>query len=180
MAANLSRFVVMSAAQEIVRARGGKWRGSYGMCPCVHHADLTPSLKISDSDNTDDGIDVHCFGGCDWKVVKDELRAMGYLPEFEPGRSQSYRANRDRREPAKPDPQKIANIEHAKEIWAAAKPATGTYVETYLRGRGITVEIPLTIRFHRHLLHTATGVQFPAMIVGLSGPGKKISGVQRT
>ena len=37
-----------------------------------------PSLKISD-ELTSRGIDVHCFAGCDWKDIKNELRRQGLL-----------------------------------------------------------------------------------------------------
>ena len=58
-------------ARVITEALGGKWQGRYGLCRCPAHADGNPSLKISDSDTR--GIDVHCFAGCDWKDIKNEL-----------------------------------------------------------------------------------------------------------
>ena len=61
----------MRCARAITKALGGKWQGRYGLCRCPVHADSTPSLKISDSDHR--GIDVHCFAGCDWKDIKNEL-----------------------------------------------------------------------------------------------------------
>ena len=64
-------------ARVITEALGGKWQGRYGLCRCPAHADGNPSLKISDSDTR--GIDVHCFAGCDWKDIKNELRRQGLL-----------------------------------------------------------------------------------------------------
>jgi len=64
-------------ARAIIKALGGTWQGSYGLCCCPVHADSTPSLKISDSNSR--GLDVHCFAGCDWKTVKDELKRQGLL-----------------------------------------------------------------------------------------------------
>src|SRR5262245_63819317 len=64
-------------ARAITAALGGKWQGRYGLCRCPTHADSTPSLKISDSARR--GIDVHCFAGCDWKDIKNELRRQGLL-----------------------------------------------------------------------------------------------------
>ena len=106
------------------------------MARCPVHADRTPSLKISDSDSTDDGIDVVCFAGCDWRDVKDELRATGLLPEFQPGQSAPRPPRQPRPKDTEPDPQKLANIEYAREIWVSSLPAGGTHIETYLRGRG--------------------------------------------
>jgi hypothetical protein len=64
-------------ARAITSALNGTWQGSYGLCRCPVHADSNPSLKISDSSAR--GIDVHCFAGCDWKAVKDELKRQGLL-----------------------------------------------------------------------------------------------------
>ena len=55
-------------ARAIVKQLGGKWHGDYGVCRCPSHPDKTPSLKISDDDRKSDGINVHCFAGCDWKA----------------------------------------------------------------------------------------------------------------
>ncbi len=168
------------SAREITTALKGRWCGSYGMACCPVHADRIPSLKISDSDNTDDGIDVVCFAGCNWKDVKDELRATGLLPAFEPGQHAPQPSTPRHVGVARPDPQKLANIEYAREIWAASLPAAGTHVETYLQRRGITAPLPPTIRFHPGLLHRTTGVLFPAMVAAISGLDKKLTGVQRT
>jgi len=164
------------SAREIVAGLKGHWHNSYGLARCPVHADRTPSLQIRDGD---DGVVVHCFAGCDWQDVKDELRAMGLLPEFQPGQH-APRPRRLRPANTAPDPDKLAKIECAKEIWAAAQPATASHVETYLHGRGITTPIPPTIRFHPDLLHRATGVLFPTMVAGISGADQKLTGIQRT
>lgn len=150
------------SARQITTALKGRWYGSYGMVCCPVHPDRTPSLKIADSYKTNEGIYVHCFAGCDWKYAKRELRALGLVPEFEPGQSVS-RSPRLRRDVIEPDRQKLANIKYAREICTASSPAAGTHVETYLRSRAITVSIPDTIRFHNGLEHT-TGIVLPVMV----------------
>ena len=66
-------------AQEITKALGGRWHGAYGMARCPAHDDRDPSLSVRD------GVDgepvFHCFAGCDWRNIKDVLRAKGILPE---------------------------------------------------------------------------------------------------
>src|SRR4029079_15495998 len=69
-------------AKGITAALRGKWQGRYGLCRCPAHADRTPSLKISDDSSKADGVDVHCFAGCDWRDVKHPLIREGLLPEF--------------------------------------------------------------------------------------------------
>jgi hypothetical protein len=64
-------------ARAVTKALGGTWQGRYGLCCCPVHADSNPSLKLSDSDRR--GIDVHCFAGCDWKEIKDELKRQGLI-----------------------------------------------------------------------------------------------------
>lgn len=60
-------------ARDLVEALGGRWHGSYGMARCPIHADRTPSLKVVDA--ADNSVNVHCFGGCSWKVVKEDAPA---------------------------------------------------------------------------------------------------------
>ena len=60
-------------ARAITEALGGKWQGSSGLCRCPAHVDDKPSLKISDREQRADGVDVHCFAGCNWKDVKAAL-----------------------------------------------------------------------------------------------------------
>ena len=62
-------------AQKITKDLGGKWHGRYGTVCCPCHDDKNPSLQISDAD--DGSLIVHCHGGCDWKVIKDELKRRG-------------------------------------------------------------------------------------------------------
>ena len=65
-------------ARAITKALGGKWQGRFGLCCCPVHADRTPSLKVRDDARKNDGIDVHCFAGCDWKDIKSEFARHGF------------------------------------------------------------------------------------------------------
>ncbi len=70
-------------AREIIKALDGRWGGTSGIACCPAHDDRDPSLSIRD------GVDgepvFKCFAGCDWRDVKDALRARGLLPERGPG-----------------------------------------------------------------------------------------------
>ncbi len=89
-------------AQELTRALGGRWHGSYGMAQCPTHDDgRTPALKVSDDNRKDDGIDLHCFAGCDWRDVKAELQERGLLPTR--SRLSAPRRRRPRRRQRPPD-----------------------------------------------------------------------------
>jgi putative DNA primase/helicase len=130
-------------ARAITKALGGKWAGRYGLARCPVHADSTPSLKISDS--THRGIDVHCFAGCDWRDVKNELRRQGLLN----GR---FSAERSKAVPA-PAEDEHKNIAPALSLWRESVPLPGTLGETYFtEHRSLKIgdlNLEHAIRYHR-------------------------------
>jgi phage/plasmid primase-like uncharacterized protein len=66
----------------------------------------------------------------------------------------------------------------AKRLWNEGKPIAGTAAETYLRGRGITCELPPTLRFHGACWHGATAKRYPALVAAVQGSG--LPAVHRT
>lgn len=66
----------------------------------------------------------------------------------------------------------------ARQIWEKAKPARGTDVEAYLRGRGIEVPVPRSLRFAM-LKHKAAGHALPCM-VGAMQVADGLVGIHRT
>lgn len=174
------------SAREITAALGGKWCGSYGMACCPVHADKTPSLKVSDSDNTDDGIDVVCFAGCEWRAVKDELRGTGLLPAFEPGQSTPRPPRQQRPKNIEPDPEAIKRTEAAREIWRATQPITpDTPAWRYLSARGTEPDqiggIPATLRYGQGLRHSPTGLYLPALVAAVTvWPNRDVCAIHRT
>jgi hypothetical protein len=58
----------------------------------------------------------------------------------------------------RPSPSKVAR---ALETWRKAAPATGTLVEAYLRGRGITLPMPASIRFQAATCGPLEGLVMP-------------------
>ena len=173
-------------AHEITKALGGHWHGSYGMSLCPSHTDgREPALKVSNDDRKDDGIDLHCFGGCDWRDVKEVLRRRGLLPERERKPTQRGRQKRQKAtrwpEPRSEDSDDAARrITAARGIWRASQSAQGTLVQKYLRSRGILLEAPPSIRFHPGLDHKPTGLVFPVMLAGVQAPDRQITAVHRT
>ena len=124
----------------ITKALGGKWAGRYGLARCPVHADSNPSLKISDCDRR--GIDVHCFTGCDWKDIKNELRRQGL-------RDGSFSAERVIPAPAEDEHK---NIAPALSLWRGSVPLPGTLGETYFtEHRGLKIgdlNLEHAIRYH--------------------------------
>ncbi len=111
-------------ARELTVTLGGHWHGSYGTTKCPAHDDREPSLSIRD------GVDgepvFNCFAGCDWRDIKDVLRARGLLPER--GNDRAAPAPR-RRTPGIPKPQPVEvgvhqqqRMEFARRKWHEAVP----------------------------------------------------------
>jgi phage/plasmid primase-like uncharacterized protein len=81
---------------------------------------------------------VKCFAGCDYRAIIDATDGGRFRHRFDPLEvSKTPTAVRN----------DASRIEIARRIWRAAKPATGTAVERYLRLRGITSPPPSSIRF---------------------------------
>ncbi len=56
----------------------------------------------------------------------------------------------------------------------------GTPVEQYLRGRGITIPIPPTIRYHAALLHPDIDQHLPCLVAAACNVTSNITGIMRT
>jgi len=129
------------------------------MARCPAHDDREPSLSICDAD--DGKVLVRCHAGCDQVAVIEMLRARGLWSD-----RGSWRLPGDVRriDPVARDKRADANrTKAALDIWRAARPATGTRVEAYLRSRGLILPPPATLRFHASLKHPSGGT-WPAMI----------------
>lgn len=157
----------MSGAREITAALGGKWFNGYGMAPCPVHGNRSAALKISDSQERRDGIDVHCFTGCSWQAVKAQLAVMGLIDSdgcssaipVDPAIIQARReAERQRR---------AERGRTAQWIWESAIPADQT-IARYLTGRGIAlVGLPDALRVSLTAKHPASDQRFRAMVAAM-------------
>ncbi len=170
-------------AQDMTKALGGQWHGSYGTAKCPSHDDHEPSLSIRD------GVDgepvFNCFAACDWREIKDVLRARGLLPE----RSERRRPYRRYRPPTTPKPRPAdvdqqQRMEFARRKWHEAIPFVDTPAEVYLRERGLAPGPdgwPLSLRYHASLKHGYTGLLLPALIAAITiWPDRDVVGIQRT
>lgn len=175
-------------AKTITRSMRGTWCGTYGMvaCPVPIHGkgkgDRNPSLKVVDGQ--DGGLVLHCFAGCDWREVRDELRRRGLIPDDghrEDGdhhhqhrdSGRHHGCDRDR------DADDRRRISAARQIWKAAQPIAGTIGGRYFRSRAITIEIPCSIRFAPAIKHSEAGLHLPAVIMAVQGSEGSVAGVQR-
>ncbi len=173
-------------AQDMTKALGGQWHGSYGTAKCPSHDDHEPSLSIRD------GVDgepvFNCFADCDWRDIKDVLRARGLLPERGNGRAAP--APR-RRTPGFPKPQPVEvdvdqqqRMEFARRKCHEAAPLTDSLGDVYLRERGLKPGPdgwPPSLRYHASLKHGFTGLLLPALVAAVTiWPDRDVVGIQRT
>jgi putative DNA primase/helicase len=166
------------SARDISRALRGSRNGKGFICRCPVSShgkgkgDKNPSLSVADA--PDGKLLVRCFAGCDPRDVLAELRGRGLLGE---GQRLFRRRNVSRAvPPPEPEPEPDAR---ALELWRSAIPAQGTLAEQYLRSRGITIEIPPTLRFIPSVDYLPR-VSFPAMVAAVQGPDRRVVACQLT
>lgn len=157
----------MTEAQRITAALQGRWHGRYGLARCPAHGDRNPSLSLSDG--AGGRLLARCMTGCDFLSILDALRSLGIIegrgsvPQTDPAEMARYEADQ-RREAEKRERQ-------AQTVWAEALPVHGSLAETYLRGRGITCDLPDILRFHPACWHPSAQ-RLPAMIAKVDGTAR--------
>ena len=145
-------------AHALTKALGGRWCGHYGIARCPAHDDRTPSLKIRNDPRKADGIDVHCFTGCDWRSVKDEFVRQGLIRPFNANGHDLNRANAAVQSappsPTEPEDENDLNqrIEVALNLWKQSVRLNGTLGWRYFtEPRGLhvgLVQIDHVLRWH--------------------------------
>lgn len=111
-----------------------------------------------------------CFyGGCDGQELFRLLVGLdGILPPAW-GRQDVGLADSTRR------------VDAARRIWQETVNATGTLVERYLKGRGLSLEpFPTDLRFHPALWHEPSRQTLPAMVAAVRDESGEIRAVHRT
>jgi hypothetical protein len=157
-------------AEAIAKALGGRKAGVAWMARCPAHDDRAPSLSIADT--CDGKVLVRCHAGCEQRDVIAALRARGVWDERLPIR---FLRKLDRVPPPETE-----RTEAGLAIWRGSQSPEGTPVETYLRSRGLSIPIPLSIRFHPGLKHPL-GAVWPAMVALVThGTDGKSIGIHRT
>ena len=157
-----SRTALIARGAQLVRALGGHWSGSGGMCKCPSHDDGSPSLSIRVGDRN---LLYKCFAGCN---VSDVIRAINRL---DIGTRQlvatSFQASR---------PNDLWLRQRIRDLWDEARPIDGSPAETYLASRGIALASP-ALRYHpRTPVKTRLGlIRQPAMLAAVVERGRIVA-----
>ncbi|MDG1117230.1 MAG: toprim domain-containing protein [Flavimaricola sp.] len=164
----------MTDARDLTTALGGKWYRRYGAAPCPicqpHQEKGQNALTLADG--RDGRLMLHCKkSGCAFLDILSTagLRSGDYTPP-----DAATLAQREAEQRAEAE----KRAAQAKRLWQEAQPIAGTVAETYLRGRGITCDLPPTLRFHGACWHGPTAKRGPAMVAAVQGAG--LPAVHRT
>lgn len=141
---------------------GGTWFGAYGRakCPVCGGDKQNPPLSIKRGHS---GLLLHCFKGCDYRDIREALSVYGFN---EPKPMTAADALQERK---KEDAIAQKKAAQAETCWNEAQPISGTPAETYLRSRGITGDLPETLRFHPDCWHAGSAKRLPAMVARIDG-----------
>jgi len=159
---------IVGASLKLSRA-GNEWKGC-----CPFHEDRSPSFTIFAGDRR-----FHCFGcGAAGDVLDYVQRVHGVgardAAAMLDGGSLPIVVHR-----ALPVEREQDRSEEALAIWRASVPAPGTPVESYLRGRGLWLPIPESLRF-TSLPYGSRGPLHPVMIALIASVDNRAVAIQRT
>lgn len=173
-------------ARDLTLALKGRYANGRGMARCPAHRDRTPSLSIMDGDGGRPVV--HCFGGCNYRAVQEELQRLSLWPEDRQSRTSTVHREERRHDRHRQDRlAKATNLRAIVQLWNDAAPVeVGSLADRYLVGRGLHNPWPTTIRFgsyrttfasHRSLIAAAQrwpGDHLQAVqITPLAEPGRK-------
>lgn len=154
----------MMDARSLTHNLKGRWHGRYGTAPCpVCQPEQRASQNALTLTDGQAGLLAHCKkSDCGFR---DILGAAHVAPGTwdAPDPAQRVKAKVEQKTEAK------RRADQAFAVWREAQPLNATIAETYLRARGITCELPDTLRFHPACWHGATATRHPAMVSVIEG-----------
>ncbi len=154
----------MTNAEDLIGFLGGRWYGSYGTAPCpvCQPQQRQEQNALTVTDSCGGRLLLHCKrAAC---AFEDILRAAGIAPGSYTApnpevQAECERAWRDKAE---------KRSQQAARCWQEARSIQGTLAERYLLGRGITCDLPSTLRFHPSCWH-ASAKRLPALVALIEG-----------
>lgn len=172
----------MSLAAQIAAALGqGKEarNGDGWMTLCPVHGDDNPSLSVKDTNNKEGAPDIilECFAGCGFREVKDQLRGMGLLPEWQPKNKPSRTRQKNKEKPSEPEAEKDSFV------WKKSK-KDNEQIGKYFTNRAIIFNsenfpVPPALKWNSYK-DKKTGDQVKMVVAAASQPDdRSVKAVQR-
>lgn len=152
----------MTEARSLTLALDGDWHGHHGNAPCpVCQPERRRDQRALSLSGANGKLLMHCHkSGCSFH---DILRAAGLPPEpLVPD------TNAQREAETKLAEYERAKLDKARAIWCRSSPISGTPGEAYLRGRGVTCDLPPSLRWASDLHHGPSGRWLSAMVAEVS------------
>jgi len=157
-------------AHTLTHTLGGHWKNGRGQAPCPICQPERRRKQIALSISEKGGkLLLYCFKShCSFVEIAQaaNLPLGGVQIDFEAHKE----AERKQAE------YQAMQLAKARSLWDAAKPIIGTKAETYLRGRGITRDLPDSLRFMPDIYHAPSATWACAMLANVEPTG----GVHRT
>lgn len=151
-------------AKQVTHHLHGTWYGGYGTAPCpVCQCEARRDQNALTIKDGNERLLMNCKkGGCSFfDILAAAHLISGDYQASDPGLAAQRKAEQDA-EAAKKAAQ-------ADACWSEASPIHGSPAEAYLRSRGITCDLPASLRCHPACWHGATAMRYPALIARLSG-----------
>lgn len=155
----------MMEAQNLTYKLGGIWRNGRGQAPCPRCQPERRRDQVGLSiGQAGDKLLLWCFKSeCSFVEIANAAGA-------DLGRVQIDFDAQAKHEQAQ-SKYRAAQLAKARSLWDAAKPIAGTKAETYLRNRGITCDLPPSLRFMPDIHHGPSMSWCMAMIADVSSGG---------
>lgn len=165
LSASLHKETSVLSAKNILQHLGGAWSGSGGQAPCpVCQPERRADQNALSVKQHGDKLLLWCFkSGCEFS---DIVRAIGLSSgQVHWGESEKASYQADQVE------YQAKQFEKARALWSASEPIVGTKAEAYLRGRGITCDMPASLRFVTDIHHSPSTSWCMAMVADVSSGG---------
>jgi putative DNA primase/helicase len=164
----------VAAASEIAKALGGAHRsGAWWRCRCPVHGSRGATLAVRDGEH---GVVIKCFAGCDYRVVRSELRRRGLIA----GQGSEFCARPADRRNDHPASDTAHSLAWLGKIWERACDARRSpEIKRYFARRGITIPPPTCLRWLSSCRHPS-GALLPAMIARVDNLDGELTGLHRT
>lgn len=151
-------------ARELTLSLGGRWHSSYGTAPCpVCQPERRRDQNALTLAEGNVGLLLNCKkSGCDFRDILSAARVQ-------PSDYRKPNLGEMIRRAAQDSKDSWRRSEAAKRTWNETQPIEGTLAETYLRSRGISCDLPDTLRFHPRCYHGPSQTVLPAMVALVAG-----------
>ena len=148
----------MTNAYNLTLSLGGRWHGRYGAAPCPvcqpeRRKDQT-ALSVSEQGDT---LLLYCFkSNCSFGEIAQAAKLPPKTVKIDGDNALEARRKREE--------YTAKQVKKARSVWDMSRPIKRTKAENYLRARGITCELPETLRFVPDIHHTPSATWVCAMV----------------